>query len=80
MDTSDFVIELPQIEFNPNDFLDFIDNYEFENYVSSYGNKTPQDVCYDKKLLEEPVIQHYLNVFKDFNINFDYIVNWPVKS
>ena len=43
MDTSDFVIELPQIEFNPNDFLSFIDNYEFENYVSSYGNKTPQE-------------------------------------
>jgi hypothetical protein len=73
MDTSDFVIELPQIEFNPNDFLSFIDNYEFKNYISSLGNKTPQDVCYDEKLLEEDIIRHYLNIFKDFNISFDYI-------
>ena len=70
---SDFVIELPQIKFNPDDFLKLYDKYEFEIYTSSHGNKSPQEICYDKKLLEEPIVQHYLNVFKDFKMNFNYI-------
>ena len=69
---SEFLIELSQIQFNPEDFLSFIDNYEFENYFSSYGRKTTQDICYDPKLLEESIVQHYLNVFKDFDIRMNY--------
>jgi hypothetical protein len=71
---NEFYIELPQIKYNPNNFLDFIDNYKFENYTSSYGRKTPQYICYDNKLLEEPIVQHYLNVFKDFDIRLNPVV------
>jgi hypothetical protein len=70
--SSEFLIELPQVKFNPDDFLGFIDNYEFDNYTSAYGADTPIDVCYDPMLLEEPIVQHYLNVFKDFDIRMDY--------
>jgi len=71
---SDFVIELPQVKFNPDDFLKLYDNdYKFEIYTSSHGNVSPQEVSYDKKLLEESIVKHYLNVFKDFKMNFNYI-------
>tara|TARA_Y100000015_G_scaffold5658_1_gene5024 strand:+ start:186 stop:767 length:582 start_codon:yes stop_codon:yes gene_type:complete len=71
---SDFVIELPQVKFNPDDFLKLYDkDYKFQIYTSSHGNVSPQEVSYDKKLLEEPIVKHYLNVFKDFKMNFNYI-------
>ena len=65
---SKFLIELPQIQFNPENFLDFIDRYAFKHYINAYGNPTPQEICYDNKLLEEQIVQHYLNIFKDFDI------------
>ena len=65
---SEFLIELPQIHFNPENFLDFIDRYSFKHYINAYGNPTPQEICYDNKLLEEQIVQHYLNVFTDFDI------------
>jgi|TARA_R110000803_G_scaffold147468_1_gene213023 hypothetical protein len=66
--SSEFLIELPQVKFNPDDFLGFVDRYEFNHYINAYGKPTPQEVCYNKSLLVQPIVQHYLNVFKDFDL------------
>ena len=65
---SEFLIELHQVQFDPNDFLGLIKRYKFKQYINAYGNTTPQELCYEKELLEESVVQHYLNVLKDFDI------------
>ena len=66
---SDIIIELPQVKFNPDDFLKLYDkDYKFQIYTSSHGNVSPQEVSYDKRLLEEPIVKHYLNVFKDLSL------------
>lgn len=71
MKNSEFIIELPQVEFNPVEFLNVVKGYEFEHYVNAYGNPTPQQVCYDPNVANESIVQHYLNVFKDFDIRLD---------
>jgi len=68
--SSEFLIELPQVKFNPTEFLSFVDRYEFKHYINAYGKPTPQEVCYDRSLLVQPIVAHYLNVFKDFDIRF----------
>ena len=30
------IIELPQVQFDPEDFLGFIEQYEFANYINVY--------------------------------------------
>jgi len=65
---SEFLIELTQVKFNPEDFLRFVDRYEFKHYINAYGKSTPQEVCYNRSLLVQPIVQHYLDVFKDFDI------------
>ena len=66
--SSKYIIELPQVEFNPAEFLGFVDRYEFKHYINAYGKPTPQEVCYNKSLLVQPIVQHYLKVFKDFDL------------
>lgn len=69
--SSKYIIELPQVEFNPVEFLSVMQNYEFQHYVNAYGKATPQQVCYDPNVAKELIVQHYLNVFKDFDIRLD---------
>lgn len=68
-DSSKYLIELSQISYDPTEFFNSVQGYEFQDYVSAYGKKTPMQVCYDDNLINESIIQHYLNVFKDFNIS-----------
>jgi len=78
------VIELPQVQFDPEDFLGFIDQYEFQNYTNVYGKSTPQHTCDDERFQEDPLIQYYLDVFKDFDIRQSVpestLTNYPEKT
>jgi|TARA_B100001105_G_C22290900_1_gene399505 hypothetical protein len=65
---SEYLIELSQVQFNPSDFLKLTEQYEFKQYINAYGYPTPQELCYEKELLEESIVQHYLNIFKDFDL------------
>ncbi|SVD42594.1 uncharacterized protein METZ01_LOCUS395448 [marine metagenome] len=62
----DNIIEGP--EFNPEELLGFKDTYKFHNYTNVYGKGTPQHTCENEMFLEEPLIKHYLELLKDFDI------------
>ena len=64
----DNIIEGP--EFNPEELLGFKDTYKFHNYTNVYGKGTPQHTCENEMFLEEPLIKHYLELLKDFDIRF----------
>ena len=69
--TKNYFLEIA-IDYNPNDFLELFDRYELEMYIDRNGEPFGLEVCYDKKLLTEPVVQHYANVFKDFGLRLEY--------
>jgi hypothetical protein len=77
------VLELP-VQFNPEDFLGFIEQYEFANYINVYGKATPQHTCDDERFQEDPLIQYYLDIFKDFDIRQSVpestLTNYPEKT
>lgn len=66
--SGEFVIELPQIEFNPETFLEQMQGIELTNYVSAYGKPTGLQVSYAPELIQTQIVKHYLDVLKDFNI------------
>lgn len=74
--SSEFLIELPQVEFNPIEFLKEIgqsemghaDRYEYAAYLNAYNKPTSQEISYHGGLIETAIVKHYLDIFKDFNI------------
>ena len=73
-----------QVQYNPEDFLGFIEQYEFDNYINVYGHKTPQHTCDNERFQEDPLIQYYLDVLKDFDIRQSTLesrlTNYPKKT
>jgi hypothetical protein len=69
--TKNYFLEV-DIAYNPNDFLELFDRYELEMYIDRNGEPFGLEVCYDTRLLQEPVVQHYINVFKDFGLRIGY--------
>lgn len=74
-DSSEFVIELPQLEFNPETFLEQMQGIDLKDYVSAYGKSTGLQVSYALELIETQIVKHYLDIFKDFKIPIGNIEN-----
>jgi hypothetical protein len=67
-DSSQLVLELPEIEFNSDDFLKEMQDFPFHDYLNDHEDTTPMQVSYDKALLETKAVKHFLNIFKDWDI------------
>ncbi len=63
---NEFIIEGPA--FNPEECIGLALQYKFHNYINVYGKGTPQHTCENEMFLEEPLIKHYLELLKDFDI------------
>lgn len=69
-----YIIEATNILYNPNDFLYLYEKYVTEMYIDINGNPFGLEISANEMLLKEPVILHYLNVFKDF-LKIEYFKN-----
>ena len=60
------------IEYNVSDWLYLYDKYEaeFEMYRSKFDRPLGLEVVYSKNLLNEPIVQQYVSLFKNFGLNF----------
>ena len=73
--SSEFLIELPQLEFNPETFLEQMQGIELKDYVGAYGKPTGLQVSYAPELIETQIVKHYLDILKDFKIPIGGIEN-----
>lgn len=72
--SSNYIIEANNIPYNPADFLYLYEKYIPEMYIDKFGNPFGLEITADEQLLSEPIIIHYLNVFKDF-VKIEYFKN-----
>lgn len=71
---SNYIIEATNISYNPADFLYLYEKYIPDMYIDKNGNPFGLEISADDQLLKEPIISHYLNVFKDF-VKIEYFKN-----
>ena len=79
IDINDFFIEIPQIQFDPADFFDLIEESEFKEYRGYEGDGFPLITCSDDEMRSSDVVQHYANVFKDFDLRQSNYVSTQVS-
>lgn len=72
--SNSYIIEATNVKYNPSDFLYLYDKYNLEMYIDKNSNPFGLEISADPNLLHEPIIQHYLNVFKDF-VKIEYFAN-----
>ena len=72
--SNNYIIEATKVEYNPKDFLYLYDKYNPEMYIDKNSNPFGLEISAESGLLHEPIIQHYLNVFKDF-VKIEYFAN-----
>lgn len=68
---NDYIISTT-IEYNLDDWLYLYDKFdnEFEMYRSKFDRPLGLEVVYNEALLQEPVVQKFVEKFRDFGLNF----------
>lgn len=70
--TDNYFLEIEKLDYNPSDFMELFNKYELEMYIDRNGNPFGLEICYDTRLLDEPVVQHYIHVFRNFGLQIGY--------
>jgi hypothetical protein len=75
---SSYIIET-DIDYDPESFHYLYEKYndQFQMYYSKNNRPLGLEVVYNPEILNEPVIQKWIDVFKDFGLNFNHDTSMP---
>lgn len=67
-----YIIELTELEYDPNDWLYLFDKYDLDMYMDKNGEPFGIEVCYDLGLLTEPIVKNLIDRLYNFKMRLDF--------